>query len=94
MNKVKKARINLNVYGVDGFKNFGNVPKKTTPKQFKNRGCCVLFVDDEYNAIDVDTFQGRNETYKKRDESLVTIVKKAKVIFEGTFEELCKKLSE
>ena len=66
--------------------------------QISDKGCATLYVTDRGQQrsdlnIFVDTFEGYGRTYKRRDNALIKITFKEKVLFEGNIEELVKKLS-
>lgn len=65
------------------------------PKWIDKMGSVNCFIDySDYQKIYIDSFQGAGDSYKRREESLITIIKDQELIFEGTFTELVEKLSK
>lgn len=83
-----EANLNIYIQGIKG----GNV------KNHHNEGYCSLNIDtlnsmfDGY-FIEVDAFKGQGKTYKRREQCDIRIYKCGKLIFSGTFLELCEKLN-
>ena len=53
-----------------------------------NKGKVVAFVNKSEGFITVDAFIGQGETYKQRDEVLITIGNVGNRVWEGTFKQL------
>lgn len=72
------AHIDIYIQGVKG--------KEFTP--FLNKGRCQIYIGGVPNKIEVDAFQGQGDSYKRREDSLITISNGSYEFFSGTFEEL------
>lgn len=74
-----KSELSLAVQGVKG----GNI------KEYPNVGFTCNFVGNN-NKICFDAFQGYGDSYKRREETQIRVIKGDKVIFRGTFDELAE----
>jgi hypothetical protein len=52
----------------------------------------AVFASFEGQKISIDNFEGRGDSYKKRQNPLIQIIEDGQNIFSGTFEELKNKL--
>ena len=83
-----KAELNVRTQGVRG----GNA-------KFEDKGCATLYVTDRGQKrsdlnIDVDTFIGYGETYKRRDNALINISFECVPLFTGDIEKLINQLKK
>jgi len=67
-------------------------PKGEEPKYKENFGCVVTFINHESDFIKVDNFEGKGESFTKRELSEITIVQNGKVLFSGDKYQLFEKL--
>lgn len=83
-----KSNLDISIQGVKG----GNY------QQHKNKGAVIVRVDcvymGDYNAITVDAFSGRGDSYKRAENSLICIESNNVTLFYGTFAQLIEKLNK
>ena len=77
-----KTNLNIKFQGVKG----GNI------QYLENKGKASIFFDS--NSITVDAFEGKGDTYKKRDELLIKIIIDGEFEFIGTSAQLKKMLAQ
>jgi hypothetical protein len=74
-----KSELSLAVQGVKG----GNI------KEYPNVGFTCNFVGND-NKIAFDAFEGYGDSYARREETQIRVIKGSNVIFSGTFDELAE----
>ena len=73
--------------------------KSELPIWKPNKSYCVVFIDNNVSnetrddCILVDAFSGDGANCRRRKRSMIRIDKHNTTVFEGTFDELCNKLS-
>ncbi len=72
------SKIDMKVTGIRG----------GSPSWNDNKGQVTLFVDKDYQTITVDAFQGRGETYQRRNKALIEITNGDEILTFNSFEDL------
>ena len=74
-----KSKLSLAVQGVKG----GNI------KEYKNVGFTCNYVGNN-NKIAFDAFKGYGDTYARREETQIRVIRGDKVLFCGSFDQLAE----
>lgn len=81
---MKTSKLDISICGVRG----------KSLEVHDNKGQVIIRTDQSFadlnSYISVDAFQGQGDTYKRREECNIEICQCEKVLFSGTFDELCK----